>query len=100
MYYSVFYRVILQFVDDGGTSVDDGQYHLVGINRISVCYHNQGQIQLVAFLMRLRKVVCVQRSFYKAGFYQRVAKRGRNVFDGGVSSFFQESLNSGVYGRE
>ena len=88
MYYSVFHRVVFQFVDDGGTPVDDGQYHLVGIYSVSVCHHNQGQIQLVAFLMCLREIVGVQRSFYKTGFYQRVAKRGRNVFDRGVSFFF------------
>ena len=41
-----------------------------------------------AFLMCLREIVGVQRSFYKTGFYQRVAKRGRNVFDRGVSFFF------------
>ena len=34
----------------------------------------RGKIQLVAFLMCLREIVGVQRSFYKTGFYQRVAK--------------------------
>ena len=42
MYYSVFYRVILQFVDDGGTSVNDAERHTVGIDRVTIGHDNQG----------------------------------------------------------
>ena len=100
MHHAVFHGVVLQFVDDGGTPVDDAECHSVSIDRVSVGHDDYGQVKLVAFLMCFGQVVCVQCPFYQAGFDERVAKRCRNVLDGGVSPFFQEIFHAGVHGRE
>ena len=100
MHHAVFHGVVLQFVDDGGTPVDDAECHSVGIDRVSVGHDDYGQVKLVAFLMCFGQVVCVQCPFHQAGFDERVAKRCRNVLDGGVSPFFQEIFHAGVHGRE
>ena len=40
MYHTVFHGVVFQLVDDGGSAVDDGQGHLIGIQRIPFAFEN------------------------------------------------------------
>ena len=42
MYDPVFHGVVFQFVDDGGTPVDDAERHAVGINCVTIRYDNYG----------------------------------------------------------
>ena len=42
VYDPVFHGVVFQFVDDGGTPVDDAERHAVGINCVTIRYDNYG----------------------------------------------------------
>ena len=41
MYHTVFHGVVFQLVDDGGPAVDDGQGHLIGIQRIPLAFEDE-----------------------------------------------------------